>query len=168
MAIEKNGWLFPEGVAPPADHHWHRFQIADKTIHGFDWQGHLELAREYGDEGIERLDSECVASGTTEAGLYAAVRVTIVVNGDSFSAVHGAEWASDQVRDPDMVWAVAESRATKRVVKKALGLRPADSDTSEASDSTVGDGVPDQAPDDVDSMPSEWEDTSVGSEEIDW
>lgn len=150
----KNGWVFPAGVPTPPDHAWHRFPVGDKTVWGFDWNHHVEIAREAGLEGI---DAEVQTAGAVDGLLYAGVRVEVTVDGETYACVHGADAASNQVRDDDMVFAVAESRATKRAVKKALGVVPADEDTSGASDSTTDTSdVPDNAPDDVDDYPSNW------------
>lgn len=162
----KNGWLFPDGVEPPPDHAWFRFPIGDKEVWGFDWNHHLEVARAYADDHFS-IDStvEYAGPGGGEA-FTAAVRVEVRLDGEEYACVHGADEASNQVREPDYAFAVAESRATKRAVKKALGIVPANEETTEASEPVPDDepdtpdvstsSVTENAPEGVDSPPSEW------------
>lgn len=126
---ELKGLLFPENVDVP-EQSWYRIDFGDTVVWDLDREGHEHLARQ---RGMMRLESEVVATGTYEGVLYASVRAELEMpkeghknTTETYAAVSGADETSQQVRDPEHVWSVAESRAIKRVVKRALGIRDAE------------------------------------------
>lgn len=128
MGSEKNGWYYPDGL-DPKDHLYYTIPYGDSEVTDLGWHGHVDLLRQRGFGGI---DTEVVDSGTDDQGiLYAVVKVTVTVDGGQYSSLAGADETSNQVRDPEHVWSVAESRAIKRATKKALGIHPADGGTAE-------------------------------------
>lgn len=155
----KRGWLFPEGVPAPDDGAaWYRMSFGDTEKWDLNWNAHVHLAHEC---GLDSIKTEVADSGVDAEGIrYAAVKTTLVVDGRVFESMAGADETSQQVRDPEHVWSVAESRSVKRCVKKALDIRPHDEVTAESEDpdarGTPESAVPDSAPNDIDSMPSEW------------
>jgi|APHM01.1.fsa_nt_gi hypothetical protein len=128
---EKKGLLFPENVDVP-EQSWYRIDFGGNVVWDLDREGHEHLARQ---QGMVRLESEVVATGTYEGVLYASVRAELELaepqhknTTKTFAAVSGADETSQQVRSPEHVWSVAESRAIKRVVKRALGVRDSNQD----------------------------------------
>lgn len=134
------GWLFPEGIDVPEEP-WYRFTLGDTTVEDMNWSGHIDVAHQV---GLDQLDTEVVASGVVDGLLYAAVKVTAVIDGQRFSSIGGADVASNQVKDPEHVFSVAESRAIKRAVKRALNIRAADEVTARAADEEGGSSGYDQ------------------------
>lgn len=118
------GREYPEGVEP-LEAHTYRYDIGGNTVEDLGWQGHMKIAHEHGmtSRHIDVLDS-----GTDDDGiLYAVVKATVVIDGDQqFEAIQAADETTNQVRDPEYVWAVASSRAFKRAVKMALNVYPVD------------------------------------------
>jgi len=142
---EEKGWLFPENVEIP-DQSWYRMDFGDTVRWDLDRAGHEELARQ---SGMYALESEITQTGEADGVLYAAVEAVIRMEYDdtseTYRAVAGADVASQQVRDPEHVWSVAESRAIKRAVKRALGIRPAETDVDPDTGPDSGRGAPDGA-----------------------
>jgi hypothetical protein len=147
--IEEKGLLFPENVDIP-EQSWYRIDFGDNVVWDLDREGHEYLAEQ---RGMIRLESEVVATGTYEGVLYASVRAELEIprpnhknETRTFAAVSGADETSQQVRDPEHVWSVAESRAIKRVVKRALGIRDAeqtrDPEAAGSDDTPVEDPTP--------------------------
>lgn len=123
MSQEINGWLFPDDVEPP-DQSWYRMSFGDREVWDMDKHGHVEVARQV---GLDSIETNIADSDTDSDGVrYAAVEATVSLNGETFAAVGGADSTSQQVRDPEHVWSVAETRALKRAIKRAVGIRPAD------------------------------------------
>jgi hypothetical protein len=126
----QKGWIFPAGLEIP-EQHWYRIDFGGDVMHDLNREGHVYLARQHGMIG---LNSEVAASGTMDGIHHAAVEATLEVvrDGDveTYTAIGGADTASQQVRDPEHVFSVAESRAVKRAVKRALGIRSAEADVS--------------------------------------
>lgn len=132
MAQEINGWLFPDDLDVD-ESDFYRMKFGDTERYDLDWNSHVDLAHQ---RGLEQVDARIHDSGVDGDGVrYAAVRAEVVVEGEAFAALGGADETSQQVRDPEHVWSVAESRALKRAVKKALNIRPA-----------PGKGSPDERP----------------------
>lgn len=118
------GRQYPEGVEP-LEAHTYRYQIGGNTVEDLGWQGHMKIAHEHGmtSREIDVLDSGVDADGIR----YAVVKATVVIDGDKrFDAIQAADETTNQVRDPEYVWAVASSRAFKRAVKMALNVYPED------------------------------------------
>lgn len=126
----QKGWIFPADVEIP-EQHWYRIDFGGDVMHDLEREGHEYLARQCGMIG---LNSEVAASGTMDGIHHAAVEATLELARDgeieTYTAIGGADTASQQVRDPEHVFSVAESRAVKRVVKRALGIRSAESEVS--------------------------------------
>jgi len=136
------GWLFPSEVDIPEES-WYRMDFGGSAQWDLDREGHEEIARQYGMIG---LNSELVGHGINDGILYATAEscIEIVRDGDveTHTAVSGADTASQQVREPDYVFSVAESRAIKKVVKRALGVRSAESEvSSDHSATSAPDGM---------------------------
>jgi len=179
---EEKGMWFPEGLDIPEDN-WYRIEFGGNVVWDLDREGHVYLARQY---GMVSLKSEITSTGTSEGILYAAVEAELEVNPDqtetalsgqsggdgpsteTYRAVSGADETSQQVRDPEHVWSVAESRAIKRVVKRALGIRSVDTTADrDAQDvSVTGDSPPDGGDDGT--APSAYPDPENNDDDIDW
>lgn len=122
---EQRGLLFPDAVDVP-EQNWYRLEFAGDVTWDIDREGHEYMARQM---DCTDICSSVVETGSTDGILYAAVESELVMfDGATFRAVSGADAASQQVRDPEHVFSVAESRAIKRVVKRALGIRSAETD----------------------------------------
>lgn len=136
MMQEQKGWLYPEAVDIP-EQCWYRMEFGDSVQWDLDREGHEELARQV---GMSSLTSRLAAHGVDEGIVYCMVESTLVIPDGEFSgeytSLQGADTASRQVREPDYVSGVAESRAVKRVVKRALGIRSADQSVSSDEAST--------------------------------
>lgn len=155
----QKGWLFPESVDVP-EQNWYRIDFGGDVQWDIDREGHEELARQ---AGMGSLTSEVAAHGVTDGIVYCMVESTLVIPEGQFAgeytAIQGADTASQQVREPDYVSGVAESRALKRAVKRALGIRSAEADVSsdhskKASD--MFDGLPEEeGGDDADDAPQD-------------
>ncbi len=172
---KQKGWLFPPELDIP-EQHWYRIDFGGDVMHDLDREGHVYLARQYGMIG---LNSEVAASGTNDGIHHAAAEATLEVvrDGDveTYTAIGGADTASQQVRDPEHVFSVAESRAVKRAVKRALGIRSAESEvSSDHSTTSAPDGMDADTPaseqfDDVGPEPSKTTDkTNDDSDSIQW
>jgi len=156
---KQKGWLFPSGLDIP-EQHWYRIDFGGDVMHDLDREGHVYLARQY---GMVALNSEVTASGTNDGIHHAAVEATLEVSRDggveAYTAIGGADTASQQVRDPEHVFSVAESRAVKRAVKRALGIRSAKSEvSSDHSATSAPDGM------DADTPASEQFDDPTGDD----
>lgn len=140
--LEQHGdYLFPK-EANVNDDLLYTIPFGSSEVEDLKWEGYVDVAHQM---GVEEIDTEVVSDGyNSENGVdYAAVRVTVVrEDGRAFSSLQAADTTTNQVRDPEFVWAVAESRALKRAVKKAYNIIPV---TKAASDEPDID-----APDDVD------------------
>jgi hypothetical protein len=155
----KRGLVFPSEDHIPEEHYWYRMDFGDDTQWDLTSEGCLQAARE---AGLVSVQSRVEDSGTSDGLLYATASATLKFDdGAEWTAVSGADETSQQVRDPEHVWSVAETRAIKRAVKRAVPIRPADvsrdpdaSSPAEDDDSTpTPTNKPDDAPDDP---PSEW------------
>lgn len=116
--------------------------FGSSEVEDLGWAGHVDVAHNL---GVEKIDTEVVSDGYNVAdGVdYAAVRATVVrEDGRVFRSLQAADETTNQVRDHEFVWAVAESRALKRAVKKAYNIVPAKGSVVEGSSV--------DAPDDVD------------------
>jgi len=127
----RKGWLYPRHLDIP-EQCWYRMEFGDSVQWDLDREGHEELARQ---AGMVELTSEVAAHGVDGEGIvYVVVEATLKLDhdehGGEYTAVQGADTASQQVREPDYVSGVAESRAIKRVVKRALGIRSAAQEVS--------------------------------------
>jgi len=126
----EKGWVFPAAVEIP-DQNWYRIDFGGDVQWDIDREGHESLARQV---GMESLTSEVAAHGVSDGIVYCMVESTLIIPdgpfAGEFTAIQGADTASQQVREPDYVSGVAESRAVKRAVKRALGIRSAKPDVS--------------------------------------
>lgn len=140
MTDEVNGWLFPDDVEVPSEP-WFRIPFGDDDeVRDMSWHGHVDVAHQ---QGIDQLQTEVADSGIDDDGIrYAAVKASVVIDGTRYESLAGADEASRQVRDPEHVWSVAESRAVKRAVKKALNIRPASDSAAKADDETYVEDPP--------------------------
>lgn len=165
------GWELPAGIDVPT----HRFyEIGSWETKVLDWYGHVEMLHQL---DLESIDVDLVDSGFDDSGVqYAAAKATIVVGGNRFSAMGGADTASQQVRDPEHVFSVAETRALKRAIKKALPMRPVKGEPSTPEHRQSGD-IPDPEldPDRVvnrdepeTSEPPREKPTAETDEDLDW
>jgi len=169
--IEKKGLLFPENVDIP-EQSWYRIDFGDSVVWDLDREGYEYLAEQ---RGMTRLESEVVATGTYEGVLYASVRAELEIprpnhksETRAFAAVSGADETSQQVRDPEHVWSVAESRAIKRVVKRALGIRSVEATTDiDAQNASEPDTTPPDGGDDGTDA-STYPDPENNDDDIDW
>lgn len=120
------GRRYPADVEP-LQQHTYRYKIGDNQVEDLGWQGHMKVAH---DAGMTSREIDVIDSGLDDAGLrYAVVKATVVIGDDRFEAIQAADEATNQVRDPEYVWAVASSRAFKRAVKMALNVYPVDADS---------------------------------------
>ncbi len=167
---EKRGWLFPGGLDLP-ENNWYRMEFGDTVAWDIDREGHEYMARQ---SGATSLTSNVVSTGTAEGVLYAAVEaeLTLELDGEeqTYRAVSGADATSQQVRDPEHVWSVAESRAVKRVVKRALGIRSTEQTREDgavgASESSAESAVSESS--DSDSGQPHYPDPENNDDDIDW
>lgn len=181
MAEEKGLW-FPDGLEIPEDN-WYRIEFGGNVVWDLDREGHVYLARQY---GMVSLKSEITSTGTSEGILYAAVEAELEVDPDqtesdlsgpmggssptreTYRAVSGADETSQQVRDPEHVWSVAESRAIKRVVKRALGIRSVEATTDiDAQNASEPDTTPPDGGEDGTDV-STYPDPENNDDDIDW
>lgn len=150
--VEIKGWLFPADLNIP-EQNWYRMEFGDSVAWDLDREGHEYLARQY---GMVSLESHVATTGESGEIVYAAAESTLTIETpdgtETYTAVQGADTASQQVREPDYVWGVAESRAVKRAVKRALGIRSAD-ESREPDTAPAGDPEPASPPDDFDPDP---------------
>lgn len=111
----------------------YRQKFSGKTIVDLQADGYLELARQV---GIVSLTSTVIDLFETDDGvLYAAVEASIKLeNSDQEWNAYGDADSADT--DPEQVLRVAETRAQRRVCKKALGIRVTSS--SEGSGDSKG------------------------------
>lgn len=169
---EQKGLLFPENVDIP-EQSWYRIDFGGNTVWDLDREGYEYLARQ---RGMDRLESEVVATGAREGVLYASVRAELELpkpqhknETETYAAVSGADETSQQVRDPEHVWSVAESRAIKRVVKRALGVRDAEQTREPDTSETVQDPEPAAGSDDGDdNSASVYPDPENNDDDLDW
>jgi hypothetical protein len=137
----ERGWRFPASVDPPEET-WYSYPIGDNRIEDQKWEGHVDMAHQFADDSVE-FESELMDAGFDPDGIqYAFARAAVVIDGERFEALQGADETTNQVRDPEYVLAVAESRALKRAVKKGLNIIPADEDTAAADPSEPTDTKP--------------------------
>lgn len=137
----KNGWRFPPGVKVPDDSDWYRISFGSNTARGWSWAAHVDQLHEFHED--VSIETEVVDSGFSpesrgKSVQYAAVKATVEVDGARFSSLQAADETTQQVRDPEFVFAVAESRALKRAIKKALNIKPATKETTKAVDEEAG------------------------------
>lgn len=169
---ELKGLLFPENVDVP-EQSWYRIDFGDNVVWDLDREGHEHLARQ---RGMERLESEVVATGTYEGVLYASVRAELEIKEPqhknktkTYAAVSGADETSQQVRDPEHVWSVAESRAIKRVVKRALGIRDAEQSRDPDTEQVAEDPTPAAGAGGTDDHPDPgYPDPENNDDDVDW
>lgn len=135
--VETRGWRFPADLEVPGDDQWYRIKFGDNVVKGFSWPAHVDLLHQ---RDVRSIETEVVDSGFSPDGIqYAAVKATVVMDdGHSFSSLQAADETTNQVRDPEYVWSVAESRALKRAVKKALNIVPVDEGTTQSVDEEAG------------------------------
>lgn len=142
----QKGWLFPEEVEIP-DQNWYRIDFGGDVQWDIDREGHECLARQV---GMESLTSRVAAHGVSDGIVYCMVESTLVIPDGPFAgeytSVQGADTASQQVREPDYVSGVAESRAVKRAVKRALGIRSAKPDVSSDASAKSSEGLDTDVP----------------------
>jgi len=149
------GWVVPEGVDIP-DQHWYKIDFGGNVQHDLDREGHLHLARQC---GLIDSDTRITDTGSDDGVMYAVAQTTLAfADGTEWSAVGGADAASNQVREPEHVWSVAGTRSVKRAVKRALGIRSAGEGPSPVDQEASS--VTENAPDGVDDPPSEWDEAS--------
>lgn len=159
------GWWFPSEAMVPDDTYWYRMDFADSVQWDMDRDGHVLAARRYEDGQLKSIRSEVAETGSVDAVLHAAVECEVNFGGQTWRAVAGADSTSDQVRDPEHVWSVAETRAIKRALKRALGIRPVDQSRDEAAQEASEDtdvSVPEGGPEEP---PSQWDDFDEGADD---
>jgi hypothetical protein len=144
------GWYYPDEVEIPEES-WYRMDFGGRVVHDLDKEGHLYVARQ---RGLQTVKTDIVSSGESEGILYAAARAVVVLDGETYTGIGGADETSDQVRDPEHVFSVAETRAIKRAVKHGVGIRSADGPSPSDQETQT----PPDAPDGVDDPPSQWDD----------
>lgn len=139
MSQEIHGWLFPDDVDVP-EQSWYRMDFSGREVWDMDKHGHIEVARQV---GLDSIQTKVTSSGTDDEGVrYAAVEATVGIDGEPYEAVGGADSTSQQVRNPEHVWSVAETRALKRAIKRAVGIREA----GDGPDADEGAGQPQEDP----------------------
>lgn len=126
--VKAGNYVFPEEADPNEDL-LYSYEIGSNEVHDLGWEGYVDVAHQL---GVESIRTEEVASGVHDGLLYAVMKATVVKGGGNvFESVQAADAATNQVKEPTFVWAVAESRALKRAVKKAYNIYPDDSDSSD-------------------------------------
>lgn len=161
-----NGWRFPAGVDVPDDT-WSRGKAGGDEFYIFHWAGFVDVARQ---SGLEDVDVDVVATGADQEDIpYVAVRASVTIDGERFSAIGSADAPANSLED---MASTAQSRALKRAIRIALGIRRDDESPDEPS-------AVDSAPDDFDPEPDhalsdeadETEDTTPepsGDADTDW
>jgi hypothetical protein len=168
---EVRGLLIPDHIEVP-DANWYRMEFGDSVTWDIDRPGHEYMARQH---GMDSLESSVAGTGTADGVLYATVEAELVVTREgkteTYCAVSGADATSQQVRDPEHVWSVAESRAVKRVVKRALGIRGANQSLDDADAAGQSETTQTTETDDTDtggtSVPT-YPDPQNNDDDIDW
>jgi hypothetical protein len=164
--VVENGWSFPADLETPPPEQWFEIDFGGgPSVNDMTRDGHLQLLRQ---RDLDSMETDIVATGEDSDGvLWAAAKATVVVDGETWSAIGSADVTSNQVRDPEYLWSVAASRAIKRAAKHSLGIWSAGEDTAPAADPEVkGSSSPTPPPDSpVDKPPSEWDDPSEGQDE---
>jgi hypothetical protein len=143
----EKGWIFPAEIDIP-EQNWYRIDFGGDSQWDIDREGHEHMADQV---GYDELTSEIAAHGVSDGIIYCVVESTLVIPDGRFAgeytAIQGADTASQQVREPDYVSGVAESRAVKRAVKRALGIRSAESEvSSDHSTTSAPDGMDSDTP----------------------
>lgn len=162
--VERKGILFPEELDIP-DQHWYRIDFGSDTMWDLDGDGYRHLAHQV---GVDSIETEIEYTGSTDDGIiYAAAECRVKLSGGGvFRAVAGADETSQQVRDPEFVWAVAGTRALKRAVKMALDIRDAESPDIDGGVDESGGEVDVSPPDDYEN-PSPIQ-NSDGGDDVAW
>lgn len=115
---EVHGMRFPPDVDVP-DNCWQRGQTSDGTEFWiFGKEGYIEVAHQCGLEGV---DVDFVDAGADQDGIrYAAAKATVVIGGESYSAIGSIDETENSLSD---MFSTAETRATKRAIARALNIR---------------------------------------------
>lgn len=171
--VEYRGFAFPAAEVVPPDHLWYQMDFGGESTWDLRREGMLYAARAV---GLGSVKSSVTHSGSVDGILYASAEATVEVDGDEYRAVGGADETSQQVRDPEHTFTVAETRAIKRAIRMAVPVVPADQDRV-ADDGDIGAGpTPTNKPDDApDAPPSEWDgpesapdDGGADGDDLDW
>jgi len=114
---EVRGWRFPADVDVPEDT-WSRGKAGGETFHVFHWAGYVDVAHQC---GLEFVETDIVATGEDDAGIpYAAARASVVIDGETYQAIGSTDAPANSLED---MCSTAQSRALKRAVRVALGIR---------------------------------------------
>jgi hypothetical protein len=114
---EVRGWRFPADVDVPEDT-WSRGKAGGETFHVFHWAGYVDVARQ---SGLESVETSVAATGADEDGIpYVAARATVTIDGERYEAIGSADAPENSLSD---MASTAQSRALKRAIRIALGIR---------------------------------------------
>lgn len=129
--VQVGDYSFPPG-AEVLEHLAYTIPYGDDETEDIKWEGYVDVAHGL---GVESIETEIIDSGVLNDVQFAVAKVTVKTDGgNTYSAVQAADETTNQVRQPEFVWSVAESRALKRAVKKAFNIYPTSKDASEEPD----------------------------------
>lgn len=121
-------YSFPSAVEPK-DELVYKIPFGSDEVEDLKWEGYVDVAHQL---GAREIRSNLVDSGVNDGIQYAVVKTTVVTeDGNEFSKFGSADETTNQVRDPEFVWVVAESRSVKRAVKTAYNIYPTDKSASD-------------------------------------
>lgn len=163
---EINGLLFPEELDVP-EGAWYRGESQDgDEFHIFGKEGHFAVAHQ---AGMESLLVEAVAHGARmfddgETIPWAAAKATVDMgDGEVFEAIGSTDMTANSLED---MFSTAETKATKRAIKRALDIRSASEDSSGGTVREGPDGeVEVEPPDDFQPTGPK---TDIGSGDTEW
>lgn len=112
-----NGWRFPTDAEVPTDT-WSKGKAGGEEFYVFHWAGFVDVARQMGLEGTE---TRVTATGEDEDGIpYVAVMARVTIDGETYEAIGSADAPENSLSD---MASTAQSRALKRAIRVALGIR---------------------------------------------
>lgn len=112
-----NGYLVPDDVDVPEDVFF-RAKIDGETVELLGWEGYVDIARQ---SGMTGFDAHVDATGIDGDGIpYAAVRARVWFGDEAYDAIGSTDSLTNGLED--MV-STAQSRALKRAIRIALGIR---------------------------------------------
>lgn len=142
----ERGWRFPADIDVPEEG-WFRYRAGKGHVEGLSWQAYAYMARQ---RGLESMRSELIEDGVSEDIRHATVKVTLEFPDETIESFGAVDETLNQVNSVGYVTSVAESRAIKRAVIKALGIVPEKGEPDDEAGSADAQNPADVDPEDVD------------------